>query len=368
MFAKKINFMNFFYNNNFVSRLCKVIFILSVLFLCLNVQAQNYPVVKAQKGDGIYSLLRKNGLEPTKYIKTFISINKSKLGKNNSLYVGRSYYLPVACSKTTGSKTVVRNTAVKKTVAKGNPSQTIIYTLFGTKYQTVTIKNHQLKGAVFYLVGGHGGPDPGAMGKLNGHVLCEDEYAYDVTLRLARCLMEHDAKVYMITQDLYDGIRDKPYLVQDKTETCYPHERIPLNHLARLKQRVDIVNKLYVDHKGCYQRMLVVHVDSRSKGKNIDVFFYHDKKSKIGRKMAETMKDVFQKKYDYYQPNRGYSGSVSSRTLYVLKHSYPTAVYMEIANINHLRDLQRLIIVSNRQALADWMTDGIVKDYNSYKH
>jgi len=351
--------MKNFYNNNFVFGLCKIIFIVIILFSCFNVQAQNYPIVKAQKSDGIYSLLRRNGLEPTKYIKEFISINKSKLGKNNSLYVGRSYRLPIV----DGKATVKKATVVRKTGEKGTPSKTIVFPLFGKKYQTVTIKDHQLKGAVYYLISGHGGPDPGAMGKLNGHVLCEDEYAYDVVLRMARCLMEHDAKVYMIIQDLYDGIRDEPYLIQDKTETCYPHDRIPLNHLARLRQRVAVVNKLYIKHKGCFQRMLVVHVDSRSKRENIDVFFYHDKKSKTGQRMAETMKNVFQKKYDYYQPNRGYSGSVSYRNLYVLKHSYPTTVFMEIANINHLRDLQRLIIVSNRQALAKWMTEGIVRDY-----
>ena len=358
--------MKNFYNNNFVLGLYKIVFILIILFSFFNVQAQKYPVVKAQKSDGIYSLLRRNGLEPTKYIKEFISINKSKLGKNHTLYVGRSYRLPIAVSKTAVSKNVISKTTIRKAVAKSNSSKTIVNKLFGKKYQTVTITDHKLKGAVYYLVSGHGGPDPGAMGKLNGHVLCEDEYAYDVTLRLARCLIEHDAKVYMITQDLYDGIRDKPYLVQDKTETCYPHDRIPLNHVARLKQRVNAVNKLYIKNKGLFQRMLVVHVDSRSKRENIDVFFYHDKRSKTGKKMAETMKKVFQQKYDYFQPNRGYSGSVSTRNLFVLKHSYSPAVFMEIANINHMHDLQRLIIVSNRQALAEWMTDGIIKDYISY--
>jgi len=357
--------MKFFYNNNFFSGLYKIIFIIIILFSCFNVQAQNYPIVKAQKSDGIYSLLRRNGLEPAKYIKEFISINKSKLGKNNSLYAGRSYRLPVADSNAEVSNAEVHDAEVSKVAVKENSSKTIVYPLFGKKYQTVTIKDHQLKGAVYYLVSGHGGPDPGAMGKLNGHVLCEDEYAYDVVSRMARCLMEHDAKVYLIIQDLYDGIRDDPYLIQDKTETCYPHERIPLNQLDRLKQRVTAINNLYIKHKGCFQRMLVVHVDSRSKKENIDVFFYYDKRSKSGKKMAETMKDVFQKKYDYYQPNRGYSGSVSCRNLYVLKHSYPPSVFMEIANINHLHDLKRLIIVSNRQALAAWMTDGIVEDYKN---
>ena len=68
--------------------------------------------------------------------------------------------------------------------------------------------------------------------------LHEDEYAYDVALRLARNLMEEGAKVYIIIQDAKDGIRDDQYLNNSKRETCMGAP-IPLNQVARLRQRCE---------------------------------------------------------------------------------------------------------------------------------
>jgi N-acetylmuramoyl-L-alanine amidase len=205
------------------------------------------------------------------------------------------------------------------------------------------------------------------VGVLNNQMLCEDEYAYDVTLRLARNLIQHGATVYIIIRDPNDGIRDESYLKPDKDEVCLLKGRIPINQLKRLKQRTEAVNELYANHRGSFQRMIVLHIDSRSHGENIDVFFYHDRQSKTGRKAAITLQKTFQRKYDQHQPGRGYKGTVSDRNLYVVRNSFPVAVYIELGNINHLRDQQRFIIPSNRQALANWLYEGLTLDYKTNK-
>lgn len=133
------------------------------------------------------------------------------------------------------------------------------------------------------MVSGHGGPDPGAMGVYAGKTISEDEYAYDITLRLAKELLAHGAMVYIIIQDENDGIRDERILEIDHDEVAYLGKTIPLNQVARLKQRVEIVNDLYKSNKGKYQRLIVTHVDSRSVSQNIDVFFYHHEHSKNGK-------------------------------------------------------------------------------------
>ena len=335
----------------FLRHSSKIIPILLFLFLFSGfLQAQNYETTKAMKGEGIYSLLKRHGLSPGEYLNSFIELNKNKLGKNNSLYSGQNYILPI--EKTTNT-----------TPATGGT----IYPIFGKSYEQVNPSDNTLGGAVYYLISGHGGPDPGAVGHYGNHTLCEDEYAYDVTLRLAHNLMEHGALVYMITRDENDGIRDESYLKPDHDETCYPKLTIPRNQLKRLRQRKDAVNKLYSRHKGSFQRLVITHVDSRSKGENIDVFFYHDKQSKTGKKLATNLQKTFKQKYDQYQPNRGYHGTVSERNLYVLKYSYPPAVFIELGNINHKRDQQRFIRSDNRQALANWMTEGLLKDFNNNK-
>jgi N-acetylmuramoyl-L-alanine amidase len=323
-------------------------FILFIFLLSLHAQ---HIEVTAEKGEGIYRLLTRNGLSASNHLDAFIELNKDRLGKENSLFAGRKYKLPP----------VAGNTPVP---AAG---RTVRHEIFGKEHADVNIIDNQLKGAVYYLVPGHGGPDPGAVGIFGNWQLCEDEYAYDVTLRLARNLIQHGATVYMIVFDPYDGIRDDSYLKPDKTEKCYPNQTIPLNQLKRLKQRTDAVNDLSVKHRGSFQRMISVHVDSRSHGQNIDVFFYHNKDSKKGRKAAITLQQTFQRKYDRHQPGRGYKGTVSDRNLYEVRNSLPVAVYIELGNINHQRDQQRFIIPSNRQALANWLYEGLHEDFRTNK-
>lgn len=330
----------------FVCQSYKVIVLMLFFFSFGDVSnAQTYPTVKAQSGDGVYSLLKRHGLSPSEYMDEFIEINKSGLGSDNSLFVGRTYKLPVT-----------------KASVSVSSSESTIYEIFGPEYKRVNRKDNQLAGAVYYLVSGHGGPDPGAIGHFGNYMLCEDEYAYDVTLRLARSLIEHGAQVYIMVRDKNDGIRDESILKYDHDEVCYPDLPIPRSQLARLRQRKDVVNELYAKNKGKVQRLVEIHVDSRSKGQNIDVFFYYDKSSSTGKKLATTLQQTFKEKYDYHQPSRGYQGTVSERNLYMLKYSYPPAVFIELGNINHRRDQQRFMITDNRQAIANWLAEGLIKD------
>ena len=347
---------------NLGKALIKILAVLILLFSVLPIYSQEYKTVKATKGDGIYSILRNNDLPPGEYLNKFIELNKEKLGKNNSLIIGHTYKLPIKSGE--AKNTEAKNAEAKvNNGAKSTKSPDFTIPLFGPDYQKITIIDKRLSGAVFYLISGHGGPDPGATGRLGNSLLCEDEYAYDVTLRLARKLMEHSATVYIIVQDPNDGIRDASLLKPDKDEVCYGNLRIPSGQTARLNQRKDIVNNLYNKHKNAHQRLIEIHVDSRSKGENIDVFFYHAQNSKPGKKLATTFQQVFREKYNQVQPGRGYKGTVSDRNLHILRNSNMPAVFIELGNIHHDRDQQRFMIANNRQALANWLTEGVLRDY-----
>mgnify|MGYP000401910881 FL=1 len=240
--------------------------------------------------------------------------------------------------------------------------------LFGKELSKVHVTGNRLKGACFYVVSGHGGPDPGAIGKIGNIELHEDEYAYDVALRLARNLMEEGAKVYIIIQDAKDGIRDDRYLNNSKRETCMG-DAIPLNQVARLRQRCIKINELYKKDRRNYTycRSIFLHVDSRSKGHQTDVFFYHAPSSANSKRLATTMKNTFESKYDKHQPNRGFSGTVGPRNLYVLANSTPAGVFVELGNIQNTFDQRRFVISSNRQALAKWLMEGFITDYKKSK-
>lgn len=242
--------------------------------------------------------------------------------------------------------------------------KTVVHDIFGDKYKNIKIASTKLKGRVYYLVSGHGGPDPGAIGKCQGKSICEDEYAYDVTLRLGRRLIEQGATVYIITRDKNDGIRDVSLLKCDIDEVTYPNKKMPINQVKRLNQRVASINELYRKHKKAgvtYQRMVVIHVDSRNVGSRVDMFFYYYHKSKSGKKVAKTMYSAIKSKYDQYQKGRGYKGTVKPRNLHMLRESLPTGVYIELGNIQNAQDQKRFTVVENRVAMAKWFAEALMK-------
>lgn len=358
-----------------------ILLFLAFLFSGTTLWAQQKATPKA--GEGISSFLLRHNRSPKKYYDDFIELNKQKLGKNNVLKVGVTYVIPpVKKSTTTSAKTTpAKNTGAKNTTSEGagtkHPSSkakstkigtTINEPLFGKQLANVKVTSNRLAGACFYVVSGHGGPDPGAIGKVGRYELHEDEYAYDLALRLARNLMQEGAEVHIIIQDAKDGIRDDSYLSNSKRETCMG-DAIPLNQVQRLQQRCDKINALYrKDRKNhSYCRAIFIHIDSRSKGKQTDVFFYYSNKKGDSKRLANNMKDTFESKYDKHQPNRGFSGTVSGRNLYVLSHTTPASVFVELGNIQNTFDQRRLVINSNRQALAKWLMEGFLKDYKEKK-
>lgn len=333
---------------------CSHFFLLLMFFSWASVQvwaqgSQQRAV--AEKGDGIYSLLRRHGVSPTKFYNDFVQLNEANLGADETLIMGHSYVLPDTLYNVTEE---IRNSRLR-------------YPLFGGDFAQVDSVSNRLGDTVYYLISGHGGPDPGAVEKYNGKLIAEDEYAYDVTLRLARELLSHGAEVHIIVQDENDGIRDHRVLEPDTDETVLS-EQIPLGQLARLKQRSKAVNDLYQKNRGKYQRLLVTHVDSRSKGTNIDVFFYHHEKSKNGKRLAESIHQTFLRKYQKFQPNRTYTGTFMERSsLYMVKNTLPAMAYIEIGNIRSQKDQRRILDPDNRQALAKWISEGILLDYESSK-
>jgi N-acetylmuramoyl-L-alanine amidase len=236
--------------------------------------------------------------------------------------------------------------------------------LMGPGYDVVHIEDFSLSGQVFYIISGHGGPDPGAMCTECALPLCEDEYAYDVALRLARNLMQHGATVHVIVQDENDGIRDAQYLKCDNDEELNGKLNIPLSQRQRLRDRASAVNRLYYKYKKQgikTQKAIEIHVDSRSKNTRQDVFFYYNKHDKKGKKLAKNVQDVFASKYEKHQKDRGYKGHVEDRGIYMVRNVLPTMLFVELANIRNAEDQKRLLINTNRQALANWLFEGLRK-------
>lgn len=380
--------------------------------------APEYYQVKAANGDGIYSLLRRYELDHYSCnFKQFYALNN--LEKNARLIVGRTYKLPIMVYTFNGStirssigindwnmavriqeynermlEKKLRDKSFKsdrvlwvpyhelhcpkadlsipdpEPVAAAQPEETKSssgggsreFPIFGKAYAKTPLVSNKLKGKVYYVVSGHGGPDPGAIGRRGSYSLCEDEYAYDVALRLCRNLVAHGATAYMITRD-DDGIRKEKFLDCDYDEVLWGNVKMMRQQKPRLFQRSNIINELYEKNKkaGVAEQMtIIVHVDSRNKGERKDVFFYYHPGSRDSRKEALQLHRALKNKYKKYRANGQYHGTVSSRDLHMLRETKPVSVYIELANIRNTFDQQRIILESNRQALADWLLEGLL--------
>ncbi len=239
--------------------------------------------------------------------------------------------------------------------------------IFGSDFAEIRVQSDLLKDKVYYLISGHGGPDPGTMYEDKKEiVLCEDEYAYDITLRLARKLMEHGANVHLIVQDPNDGIRNEKYLKLDRDERCITGYPFVLNQRLRLTQTTDAVNDLHRSYKkkGIPEKdqlAINIHIDSRQKEMRQDVFFYYQDNNKTSHNIAKRLQNTLGMKYAELG-GRDYSGTISSRNLFVMRYTQPATVYIELGNLQNEADQKRFLFSSNRQALAEWLYDGVIGD------
>jgi len=389
-------------------------FSIFLFFATLNVAvSQDNLEIKPKNGDGVNTLLSRYGLIPNKSNTVrFNELNSGKFTKKGGLILSNLYKMPIKVYKYNGKsiRSTLNNNDLEyaKEIQKYNENlfasgvkpkdyrddlvlwvpetdfhENMVVSnsedkvednlslkvrtepLFGEKYKTVQEISKSLAGGTYYISPGHGGPDPGAQAQKDNHTLSEDEYAYDVSLRLARKIMEHGGDVHIITQDPKDGIRDDVYLNNSSLEYHYGAEEIPLNQLERLKRRANIVNDLY--YQNVYQNsrhhLICTHVDSRiQKDKQIDIYFYYKSTSEQSKQWASQLLTTIEEKYRNAQPNRGYNGTVTARDeLYMIRKTVPVTTYIELGNIQNTRDQQRILDPNNRQAIANWLADGLIK-------
>ena len=380
-------------------------------------QPNAYVEAVAQDGEGIYSLLRRyglpiddchvsglrrlNGLSPKQYLQRgrtyalplyrYIYNGKSirtTIG-NDDLNVARAIqtynrnsqksglqaeryerskvlwvpagYIDCAEAPQGEGATQTDTTAVASADAEPPKPKTRGYDIFGEDYREVTREDDALRGHHFYLIAGHGGPDPGAMATVDGNTVCEDEYAYDVTLRLARHILLHGGIPYVIVRDGDDGIRDEKYLACDYDETTWGDLEVPRDQVARLTQRTETVNELAAKAKSPRGQWCVeVHVDSRSADNQTDLFFYHQRGVDDSEDMAEEMRDALRRNYKRQGRKIDYRGAIRSRDLHTLRETDVPTIYIELGNIQHSFDQKRVLLYRNREALARWLVEGIV--------
>lgn len=283
-------------------------------------QENQYTIAIAEQGDGIFSLLRKQGLDPVKHYGEFLALNSDKIKEGSALKLGTEYKIPNASD------------SFKKTgiiVAPKNEEETPI---FDKELAQMSLKSEKLKDAVYYLI---------AENRSEG-----DSFLRDISQQLAAELMVHGAKVYIMEED---------------TPLASASNENPMGDY------VNVINKRYLQHKGKYQRVLVIRSENVSGSNTMDVAVYHYNKSSQGQRFAQSIQNVFKE------------NSVSNRTLdeashifedqsslFLAKNILPAISLLTLEKTSPESD-SKISIKPNKEEFANLIRNGIMNDYADVK-
>ncbi len=282
----------------------------------------NFYTVTAEKGDGIFSMLRKQGLDPAKHYEAFITLNIKDIKDGSMLHVGREYRIP----KTMDS---FKNTGMKVQISEGTETP-----IFDAELADMSHESSTLKDAVYYLIA-------------ENQTKEENKFVSDITKSLAADLMVHGATVF---------------IVENKNEKITDSES--LTEVERMGWYVETINKRYLQNTGKYQRLLIIRANGLIKNGNVDVAVYHHNKSKKGQRFAQNIQNVFK---ENSISNRSYKDInmifKDKSSLYLAKNTLPAVSLLTIDGSAKTVGKDAIPVHSDKKSFANLITNGILKDY-----
>ncbi len=298
------------------------LFYLVILYSCTTLFSQSkFDTVIAQKGDGVFSILRKSGIHPVKYYVDFLDLNKAKIKGVNELVVGKKYVLPNAPDSFKNMGTYVHLDDAAEAP------------IFDADLVKMKQKDSTLKNTVYYFFHPENKTQDNEVRILD-----------DFTRKLSKDLMERGARVYVLQKS------NVPLYADNKKDGFE-------NSITELGDFTSIVNKKYLKHNGSYQRVLMIR-DAKKNQKGITITMHHYDKSPDGKRLAGSFRDIFKKNaFGKIRTNQGISPFTDELSLYLAKNLLPSI----IMDINGEQD--GISVRSGKSALSKLITKGILQDH-----
>lgn len=299
------------------------LFVIVVLCSYSTLVAQSkLDTVVAQKGDGIFSILRKSGIHPVNYYVDFLELNKDAIKGASQLVVGRKYALPYAPDSFKHMGTLIHVDENEETP------------LFDADLANMKQRDSTLKKTVYYLM------------YTSVETLGNKKKALDdFTLTLSKDLMERGARVYVL---------EKANMPLPADSTADEIE----NPIADFGELTNIVNKKYLKHNGSYQRVLMIR-DLKQRKKGISIAMHHYDKSADGQQLAVAFRELFKKNaLGKVKTDQGISPFTDAPNVYLAKNLLPSLTIMDING-----EPNGIPIRSGKSSLPQLVTKGILKDY-----
>lgn len=289
-----------------------------VLLIFCNMPAQDSLLtVTAKNGDGIFSILRNQGIDIVKYYSKFIELNGEIIKNGSHLIVGEKYRIPYAPDS---FRKMGRN------IQLPNGNETAI---FEGELASLKMEDSTLQNTVYYLI-------TNDSAKIRPRRLKNE-----ITRRMARKLLQHGARVYVLDNSLNDSLN--------------------------LMDLASLVNKRYLKHNGAYQRLLVIRADDDLPKSKTEVTVYHYAESREGKKMADNILKVLGGNTAKHKFIQEYSQIFTDfKEVSFAKNILPTITFIEMGR-NSDKTVKTLKVSSNKRNIADLITSGILSDYSTLK-
>ncbi len=295
-----------------------VISLLSIVFIGFNTLAQDsIRTVVAQKGDGIFSILRKEGLNPSKYYSDFIELNTKNIKNGSELYLGRTYKIPYAPDSFK---------AMGRIVDVSDSEETAIFT---NELSRIKLKTSKLSNAVYYLIA-----------EANTD---NNSFSTAIVSELSKELLINGAQVYIVKADTIVEKKDGFFKEQEYVET---------------------INKRYLKHIGKYQRLLIIRSSGEINNKSLNVAISHHGRSEEGQKFADNIKSVFKINSKAKGSRNNFSETFEDdKDIYLAKNILPAISVIDISNNTKKQPQKKISIYSDKKTFTNWLAKGVVNDY-----
>lgn len=311
-----------------------ITFIVLIFLFFVQIRAQDPPLTAiAEEGDGIFSILRRQGIDPIKYYADFIALNRTSLKSGNGLKKGKVYMIP---------RVPDSFKAMGRRIQLPGGSET---PLFGREVASFVRKDSSLNKVVYYLVSVR------EREKDSGEAVSES----DITLQLAKELLLRGAKVYWL-RDFHTNALKANGEVNSGEDVLVRTEG--------MDTYIDAINKRYLKHHGTYQRLLVVQERISTAQPGLDVTLYHHQTSTEGKKLADNIQRMFRERNVKTKYFKSYSEVFADRGgLYLAKNILPKMTYIEITGRTGTGK-RAFRNISNKKKLTDIITNGVLLDYS----
>ena len=273
--------------------------------------------VVAQNGDGIFSILRNEGIEIAKYYEAFLELNQDKLMNGSDLVVGETYRIPNAPDS-------FKNRGLIINVSDGGERP-----IFERELASLKLKDSSLANTVYYLMEHTSG---------NKKVI-SNNVDNGIIVSMARKLLQSGARVYLLDSSLKDSLDLIDY--------------------------VGIVNKKYLRHNGDYQRFVVIDNGGITSNTRTDIAVYHYAESRESKRFADNMLRVFSKNTVKREALNDYSKMFTDfEDIAFAKNSLPPITFIVMGSIS-VSDDKTLKVNGNKNNIANLITNGILSDYSN---